>query len=87
MERLQQQVAEVEQQLDTAKDTAAQLKAAEREAEGRLEDAKAQLQVTHAASTASMLRPPYIQLVSMCVFTTARQNGGECLLTRVLLAC
>lgn len=57
MDRLQQQVAEVEQQLDAAKDTAAQRKAAEREVEGRLEDAKAQLQVTHAVSTACVLRP------------------------------
>lgn len=54
MDRLQQQVTAVEQQLDTAKDTAAQRKAAEREAEGRLEDAKAQLQVTRPASTACM---------------------------------
>lgn len=45
MERLQQQVATVEQQLEAAKETTAQRKAAERDVESNLEDAKAQLQV------------------------------------------
>jgi septal ring factor EnvC (AmiA/AmiB activator) len=71
MDLLQQQVAAVEQQLDAAKDTAAQRKAAEREAEGRLEDAKAKLQVTRAANTACVLTPQCMQLGStacMCLF-------------------
>lgn len=45
MERLQQQVATVEKQLEAAKEAATQRRAAEREVDSNLEDAKAQLQV------------------------------------------
>lgn len=54
MERLQQQVATVEQQLEAAKETAAQRKAAERDVESNLEDAKAQLQVGGRVNTGKL---------------------------------
>jgi chromosome segregation ATPase len=54
MERLQQQVATVEEQLDAAKEAATQVKAAEREVEGNLEDAKAQQQVSKGGCESSL---------------------------------
>lgn len=55
MERLQQQVAAVKQQLEEAKEAAGGRKAAERDVEGRLEDAKAQLQVGVLAQEAEQI--------------------------------
>lgn len=54
MERLQQQVATVEQQLEAAKETTAQRKAAERDVESNLADAKAQLQVGGRVNTGKL---------------------------------